>query len=166
MKSNLSIIILCFSIFAVLGYLGYKKNFFKSNSLTSKIIKEGAKIQIQELDYEKMCLKFQYIEYEFKGEYGENLRIVTKCALTKEKIKFETFVIPFRHIFSFSPQSGEFTTEINTKIYLLNHQKKWSAVWDLIRFRFFNSATDQFKVSEAKLVLNLKSLSQVFENQP
>ena len=161
MKSNLSIIILCFSIFAVLGYLGYKKNFFKSNSLTSKIIKEGAKIQIQEPDYKKMCLKFQYLEFEFKGEYGENLRIVTKCAFSKEKVKFEPFLIPFKHIFSFLPQSGEFTTEIDTKIYLLNHQKKWSQVWNLVRFRFFNSGADQYKVSEKKLVLNLKNFTKV-----
>ncbi len=165
MKSNTIIIILCLSIIGILAYLGYKKNFFKSNGITTEILSEGAVVQIQDEAYKKMCLKFQYIEFEFKGEYGEDLKIVTKCILNKTELKFESFVIPFEHIFSFLPQSGEFTTEIDTKIYIKNHQKKWSKIWNLVNLRFFNSAADQFIVPDKKLVLNLKTMSQVSENE-
>ncbi len=164
MKANLFILILCAGILGILGSLAYKKNLFKSSDITTELIGDGASIQIHGSENNKMCKKFQFIELQFKGESGEDLRIVTKCNANIANSELESFLIPFTHMFRFPPQTGEFTTQIDTKIYLSNHQKKWSKIWNLTSFRFFNSEENQFIVADKKLTLNLKDLLKVSES--
>lgn len=163
MKANLTIIILLAGILGILGSLAYKKDFFRSKNIMSKLVVDGTLIQIQGSDHGKKCEKFQFIELRFKGEFGEDLKIVSACTVDSANSELESFLIPFTHMFRFPPQTGEFTTQISTKIYLSNHQKQWSIIWNLIGFRFFNSETDQFKVMDKKLILDLKNLTKVPE---
>ena len=163
MKANLIIIILLVVILGILSSLAYKKNFFRTRSITTEIVGDGASIQIHGNKDSKMCEKFQFIELKFTGELGEDLKIVTKCNTNLANSELESFLIPFTHMFRFPPQTGEFTTQIDTKIYLSNHQKQWSRIWSLIGFRFFNSEADQLIVRDRKLILDLKNLTKVPE---
>lgn len=158
MKINLIIFILCVGIFGILGSLAYKKNYFNLSGVTTKLVGDGASVQI--LGHSKMCEKYQLIELKFKGEFGEDLKIVTKCKANIANSELEAFVIPFAHMLQFIPQTGEFTTQIDTKIYLSNHQKQWSKIWNLAAFRFFNSDADQVIVADKKLVINLTKVSE------
>ncbi len=155
MKSNSFIILLVSLIVALTGFL-----------LAQKLGWTGA-LDIQEQSRDQSgvsvavkldstndgpsCEKFQYMELHFSGELGESLRVVTSCKLFADKNNF--LKIPFQHIFTFPPQSGEFTTQIDTKIYIKNHQSTWSKKWKLAAFYFSNS--DQDRVLVLKKNLNL-----------
>ncbi len=160
-KSNLQITFLIMSIFGVLSFLFYKKYYLKPYQLSSTFVAEGVQLNIQQVLDKALCQKFQFIELKFKGQQGENLRVVTKCTADKINSASESFIIPFKHMFSFAPQSAEFTTQADTRIYLSEHKKKWSDEWKLETFRFFNSESDHFDISGNGIVLHLENLTKV-----
>ena len=107
-----------------------------------------------------ICDKYRFIELNFTGDQSEKLRAVTNCISAKNKKDVQSILIPFQHIYKFSSQTGEFTTETNTKIYISNHQKAWPKKWTIKSAEFFNSKNDHFFVSEPQGVLDATSWIQ------
>ncbi|OFZ28807.1 MAG: hypothetical protein A2622_06915 [Bdellovibrionales bacterium RIFCSPHIGHO2_01_FULL_40_29] len=162
MRTNGLILLLSVGIISILGFLVYKKtSFFKTPfSVQTEMTDQGVILDIENTSLGKkkyLCDKYQFIEVYFQGELGEKLKIVRRCLIQKNRADLADFEIPFLHMFSFSPQSGEFTTDVNTKIYLTNHQKRWSKKWNLIQILFFNSETS-FELQNKNITLDLEHL--------
>ncbi len=162
MKSNNIIITLSLAILILLGYLSAQKMDWIRHLNSIEVLQNSKGIEIQINDNlvngESSCQKYQFIELQFVGSLGENLRILTKCQLNEDKKSINPFSIPFQHIFSFPPQTGEFTTNSETKIYISGHQPTWSKKWKLITFYFLNSVEDRLMVQDKKLILDVENI--------
>ncbi len=160
MKSNHFIIILILSISILLGYLLAQKMGWIGGSIAISSDSSGIALQVDDkvINGKSSCEKHQFIELKFTGNLGETLRILTTCRLTADKKNINSFQIPFQHIFTFPPQTGEFTTVSDTKIYISNHKATWSKKWKLTAFYFLNSAEDRAEVKDKKLILDTESL--------
>lgn len=160
MKSNHLIAILILSISLLLGYLLAKKMGWIGSSIAVSSDSNGIALQVDDkvINGKSSCEKYQFIELQFTGNLGENLRILTKCRLTADKKNINSFQIPFQHIFTFPPQTGEFTTVSDTKIYLSNHKVTWSKKWKLTTFYFLNSAEDRLEVQDKKIIIDAENL--------
>ena len=162
MKSNHVIAIISFAISILLGYvLAQKMGWIRhSNLIEVSQDSKGIELQIDDnfVNGKSSCQKYQFIELQFVGSLGENLRILTKCRLNNDKKSIDSFRIPFQHIFTFPPQTGEFTTISETKVYISNHKSTWSKKWKLTTFYFLNSAEDRLIVSDKKLILDVENI--------
>lgn len=168
MKSN-SFIFLLTALIVILGsYLILRKSGWIGAASIQEQARDSRGIEISiQLDTVKEvpnCQKYQFIELHFAGELGESLRVVTACRLFVDENKNNILKIPFQHIFTFSPQSGEFTTQSETKIYIRNHQPTWSKKWKLAAFYFSNSDQDRISVPRKKLNLDVEYLFSTVTN--
>lgn len=168
MKSNQAIAILILAISILLGYLLAQRMGWIHQSNSIEISKDSSGIALQIDDKlangKSSCQKYQFIELQFIGSLGENLRILTKCKLSDDKKSIDAFSIPFQHIFTFPPQTGEFTVISETKIYISNHKSKWSKKWKLSTFYFLNSVEDRLIVEDKKLILDVENLLEAAAN--
>lgn len=158
--------LLSFVILAILVVFVFTKWIDKKSTfnIQTKEISEGEILFIRNAwlpneTNEKMhvCDKYHYIELNFHGEHEENLRTVTSCISTKNKKDIKSILIPFAHIYTFPAQTGEFTTDAYTKIYISNPQKKWPKQWNLQSVKLFNSEKDYFFISKPHVSFDVKS---------
>lgn len=143
---------------SVLIFLALKKSnlLFPDFAIDAEMNQGNVNIDIAKatLKNQFICKKYQFIDLNFEGERGEKLHVVSKCKQDDKVKDLVSVQVNIQHIFNFPPQSGEFTTEIDTKVYITNHQKEWSKIWALKKFRFTNMTNDGYEVNDTKLVLN------------
>lgn len=161
-KNNLAILFLILSILSIVIFLALKKSnlLFPNFAIDAEMNQGNINIDIAKATFENqfICEKYRFIEINFDGEHGEKLHVVSKCKQDRTVKDLASVQVNIQHIFNFPPQSGEFTTEIDTKVYITNHQKEWSKIWTLKKFRFTNMTNNGYEVNDAKLVLNFSKL--------
>lgn len=164
-KQNIAIIVIGAFLIVLIGLFAIKQ-IGKSAGLSadSNSLEDAVEVQLSnfalkaEGGSKRICETYFYIDLVFRAEDQSTLTLKMPCKPQEANPEqMLTARIPFKHIYSFPPQSGEFTTEATNRVLVADIKDTWPTKWVLETAKFTNETPEMVLEQKASLTINSDS---------